>query len=82
MVVHPWTQPTADHVALQCLLLKKKKPVQVSGLTQFKLVFFKDQLYNTVFFLATPTACVHFWARDQTHTTAATQAAALTTLDP
>ena len=33
-------------------------------------------------FLAMPVACGSSWARDQTHATAVTQAAAVTTLDP
>ena len=38
---------------------------------------------NFIFYhikLVTPTACGNSWARDQTHTTAATQAATVTTL--
>ena len=38
--------------------------------------------YFILFFLAMPAACGSSWARDQTLTTAVTQAAAVTMLDP
>ena len=40
------------------------------------------QFTETFFFLATPTAYGHPWARDQTHTTTVTLATAVTTPDP
>ena len=43
---------------------------------------FFNFLYIFKNFLATPMACGYSQARDQTHTTTATQATAVTTLDP
>ena len=40
------------------------------------------RVFGWVFFLAAPTAWGSSWARDRTCTTAVTQAAAVTTLDP
>jgi len=41
-----------------------------------------SHLYSYLFFLGRICHVWEFWAKDRTHTTAVTQAAALTTLDP
>ena len=59
-------------------------PVQCSWNHFDSFFFFNLSFHFVLFFfiLAVPAACRSFQARDQTHATAATQATAMTTLDP
>ena len=48
----------------------------------YSVLCIKMMLLNCYIFLASPMACRSSWARDRTHTTAVTQAAAVTMPDP
>ena len=65
-----------------CGAEKKTNKKKTQNKTMTHMLSFIKRKLKKKFFLATPMACKGSEARDQKHTTAATQAAAVTMLDP